>query len=91
MEYDVWDGVVPRELRIGLDATVLVDQTHDPNEVPEQILVKLQTVLQLEVQGLSSAVEQKPPSKKDKLEAQAKRKYLRCRFMLPSALQERCS
>jgi hypothetical protein len=75
VEYEAWDGVVPRELRIGLDATVLIDMTHQPQEVPEDVLIKLQRLLQLEVQGLSSALEQKPPSKKGKLEAQAKREY----------------
>jgi adenine C2-methylase RlmN of 23S rRNA A2503 and tRNA A37 len=82
VEYDTWDGVVPHELRIGLDAIVLIELPHEPLKVSEDVLIKLQRLLQLEVQGLSSALEQKPPSKQGKLEAQAKREYLLSVFVV---------
>lgn len=81
VEYDSWDGEVPQELRIGLDAPVDADLPHDPNRASRGLLEKLLALLLLEVEGLGNVLKQLPKHATARQKASTKREspsWLEC-------------
>lgn len=78
VEYDSWDGEVPQELRIGLDAPVDADLPHDPNRASRGLLEKLLALLLLEVEGLGNVLMQLPKHAAARQKASTKRESPSC-------------
>lgn len=74
VDYDEWDGEVPLELRMGLDAAVEIAIADDPPRAPKDFLLNLQSLLSHEVQGLKRVLAEQLQPGRERDRAQTKRK-----------------